>query len=293
MTDGSLPSWLWRGYTGHVSDSVKDLKGTSLEEQSRPSGKHLEELGLIDMNGPCYDPLIARMLSPDNYVQDPSNSQNFNRYSYVMNNPLKYVDPTGEKADHFYYDETGELIKRVAYEGADRAYDAKLLPNGTMQVDGENFEKSKELQAAQMEDIIGGEDQSGGSYGGSDIAREIVIGVTGAGLAEWGAANVPKPGGLGGGGKAGPWTSNASKTLRATKWGAKKLPFRVLGTKALGAVAGRLVPYVGWGLLAYDIVDFSVNFPWGEAYQILEQNQQTLDKMYGPGVVPIMPRGPK
>jgi len=81
-----------------------------------------------------------------------------------MNNPLKYVDPTGEKADHFYYDETGELIKRVAYEGADRAYDAKLLPNGTMQVDGENFEKSKELQAAQMEDIIGGEDQSGGSW---------------------------------------------------------------------------------------------------------------------------------
>jgi hypothetical protein len=33
---------------------------------------------------------------PDNYVQDPFNSQSFNRYGYVLNNPLRYTDPTGE-----------------------------------------------------------------------------------------------------------------------------------------------------------------------------------------------------
>jgi len=43
-----------------------------------------------------YDPLLGRMLSPDNYVQAPDNSQNFNRYSYAMNNPLVYTDPSGE-----------------------------------------------------------------------------------------------------------------------------------------------------------------------------------------------------
>ena len=48
------------------------------------------------MNGRLYDPLVGRMLSPDNFVQDNTNSQNYNRYSYVMNNPLKYTDPTGE-----------------------------------------------------------------------------------------------------------------------------------------------------------------------------------------------------
>lgn len=64
-----------RGYTGH---------------------EHLDEFGLINMNGRMYDPLLGRMLSPDNYVQAPGNSQNFNRYSYAMNNPLVYTDPDGE-----------------------------------------------------------------------------------------------------------------------------------------------------------------------------------------------------
>lgn len=64
-----------RGYTGH---------------------EHLIQAGLINMNGRLYDPLIARMLSPDNYVQSEGNPQNYNRFSYVLNNPLKYTDPDGE-----------------------------------------------------------------------------------------------------------------------------------------------------------------------------------------------------
>jgi hypothetical protein len=48
------------------------------------------------MNGRMYDPMLGRMLSPDNYVPDVTDSQSFNRYSYVFNNPLKFVDPSGE-----------------------------------------------------------------------------------------------------------------------------------------------------------------------------------------------------
>jgi hypothetical protein len=47
------------------------------------------------MNARLYDPVVGRFLSPDPYVQDATNSQNFNRYSYALNNPLKYVDLTG------------------------------------------------------------------------------------------------------------------------------------------------------------------------------------------------------
>ena len=43
-----------------------------------------------------YDPIVGRMLSPDNNVADATNTQAYNRYSYVMNNPLSY---TGTRAD--------------------------------------------------------------------------------------------------------------------------------------------------------------------------------------------------
>jgi RHS repeat-associated protein len=42
--------------------------------------------------------VTSTFLSVDNYVQDPSSTQNFNRYAYCMNNPLKYTDPDGEWA---------------------------------------------------------------------------------------------------------------------------------------------------------------------------------------------------
>lgn len=64
-----------RGYTGH---------------------EMLPEFGLINMNGRLYDPMLGRFISPDNYVQMPDFSQSFNRYSYCINNPLKYNDPDGE-----------------------------------------------------------------------------------------------------------------------------------------------------------------------------------------------------
>jgi RHS repeat-associated protein len=72
---GAKPRWLTRGYTGH---------------------EMLPEYGLINMNGRMYDPLNGRMLRPDKYVQDHTNSQSYNRYSYCWNNPMKYTDPSGE-----------------------------------------------------------------------------------------------------------------------------------------------------------------------------------------------------
>jgi RHS repeat-associated protein len=64
-----------RGFTGH---------------------EHLDKFDLINMNGRVYDPLLAMFLSPDNNIQAPDLTQNFNRYSYCLNNPLIYTDPDGE-----------------------------------------------------------------------------------------------------------------------------------------------------------------------------------------------------
>lgn len=66
---------LGRGYCGH---------------------EYLQWCGLINMNARLYDPVTGRFLSPDPFVQLPDFSQNFNRYSYCLNNPLRYVDKDGE-----------------------------------------------------------------------------------------------------------------------------------------------------------------------------------------------------
>jgi len=64
-----------RGFTGH---------------------EHYPQFKIINMNGRLYDPIICRFFSPDNFVQLPEETQSFNRYSYCLNNPLKYTDPTGQ-----------------------------------------------------------------------------------------------------------------------------------------------------------------------------------------------------
>jgi RHS repeat-associated protein len=58
----------------------------------------IPSIGLVNMNGRVYDPALGRFLSPDPTVQFVTSLQSFNRYSYVLNNPLRNVDPTGYEA---------------------------------------------------------------------------------------------------------------------------------------------------------------------------------------------------
>ena len=57
--------------------------------------EHLEEVGLVHMNGRIYDPRTGRFLSPDPYISLPLSTQSYNRYSYALNNPMKFTDPSG------------------------------------------------------------------------------------------------------------------------------------------------------------------------------------------------------
>jgi uncharacterized protein RhaS with RHS repeats len=44
-----------------------------------------------------YDPELGRFIQPDTVIPDLSNPQSYNRYSYVLNNPLRYTDPSGHQ----------------------------------------------------------------------------------------------------------------------------------------------------------------------------------------------------
>ncbi|WP_373003651.1 RHS repeat domain-containing protein [Sulfurimonas sp.] len=76
-----------RGFTGH---------------------EHISEFNLIHMNGRVYDPTMGRFLSADPYIQAPYDTQSYNRYSYVKNNPLKYTDPSG-----FFFGSIVKMFKKA------------------------------------------------------------------------------------------------------------------------------------------------------------------------------------
>ncbi|MCI0728561.1 MAG: hypothetical protein L0332_17830 [Chloroflexi bacterium] len=68
------PALTDRGYTGH---------------------KHNNDLGLVYMNARFYLPGVGRFASADSIVPNAANPQSLNRYSYVLNNPFNFTDPTG------------------------------------------------------------------------------------------------------------------------------------------------------------------------------------------------------
>jgi RHS repeat-associated protein len=98
-----------RGYTGH---------------------EQLDDTGLIHMNGRIYDPELGRMLSPDPFVQVPEYSQNFNRYSYVLNNPLNTTDPSGYSWLSQAFDGAGDWLKENWRTVASIAVGALLVWSG-------------------------------------------------------------------------------------------------------------------------------------------------------------------
>lgn len=56
-----------------------------------------DESGLYYYNARYFDPELGRFIQPDTDIPDMSNPQSYNRYSYVMNNPLRYTDPNGHR----------------------------------------------------------------------------------------------------------------------------------------------------------------------------------------------------
>ena len=63
-----------KGYTGH--EMVNDFE-------------------VIHMGGRTYNPVLGRFMQADPFIQSPGNLQSYNRYSYVLNNPMSYTDPSG------------------------------------------------------------------------------------------------------------------------------------------------------------------------------------------------------
>ncbi len=77
------------------------------------------ETGLYNYGARYYDPMIGRFISPDPIVQAPFNPQSLNRYSYCVNNPLKYVDPSGYGWFSWigdFFDSIGDIFTNIWHD---------------------------------------------------------------------------------------------------------------------------------------------------------------------------------
>ena len=171
---------LKRGYTGH---------------------EHVYGYEFINMNGRIYDPNLAQFLSPDNYVQEPTNSQNFNRYSYCLNNPLKYTDPTGNT---FVIDDV--TIAFVVYGVASSMMSAAAT--------GQNVWKAAGISILSQAATFG----IGAAFGSCGGVAQEILRAGAHGLAS-GVANSLQGGSFGVGFASGAFSSAAGSAAQALKLG--------------------------------------------------------------------------
>jgi RHS repeat-associated protein len=75
--------------------SFSSVRSGSTSTEIKFTGQRLDSTGLYYYGARYYDPEIGRFISPDTIVPNPANPQTLNRYSYCLNNPLRYIDPTG------------------------------------------------------------------------------------------------------------------------------------------------------------------------------------------------------
>jgi RHS repeat-associated protein len=74
----------------------------SLTRRGFTEHEMLPEVNMIHMNGRVYEPTLGRFMSADPNVQFAGFSQSYNRYSYSLNNPLSFTDPSGYGIRDFF-----------------------------------------------------------------------------------------------------------------------------------------------------------------------------------------------
>ncbi|QYS88241.1 RHS repeat domain-containing protein [Flavobacterium davisii] len=203
LTHGSMQI-LDRGYTSH---------------------EHLQDVGLIHMNGRLYDPMLRRFLNADEHIQDPTNTQCYNKYGYVMNNPLMFNDPDGEIA-----------IAIVVVGAVVGAYFAAAQANGTYNPFKWNWSSSATWESMVFGGAIGAISSVVGGWAGPYLSGVIAPSAGGF----FGGALSAGLGGLAGG--------FVSGSLGSLVFGGGNPIVDGLRSAAFGFVAGGLIGGVSQGI---------------------------------------------
>jgi RHS repeat-associated protein len=127
--------WGKRRYTDGNRDN-NDTLTSSNTKRGFTMHEHMDEMGVINMNGRVDDPMIGRFLTADPYIQAPDFLQSFNRYAYVWNNPLGMTDATGffggDAADHGNIGSNGQVGWGGSSGSGSRSGSERSLPTVTV-----------------------------------------------------------------------------------------------------------------------------------------------------------------
>ena len=99
--------------------------GTITTNRGFTGHEMLDEVGIIQMNGRIYDPKLGRFLQADPHIQAPADTQMYNRYSYVRNNPLNATDPSGYFLEDL--DRLGKKVGRSLIRAAVKIFGAEIV----------------------------------------------------------------------------------------------------------------------------------------------------------------------
>ncbi len=75
--------------------TVRTTEGTLPTDYTFTGQKLDASSSLMYYGARYYDAAIGRFAQPDSIMPNPYNPQSLNRYSYAVNNPVRYTDPTG------------------------------------------------------------------------------------------------------------------------------------------------------------------------------------------------------
>ncbi len=110
----------------YLFGGVREQEGESPADFGFTGQRLDDSTGLMYYRARYYAAGLGRFVQADTIVPNPGNPQSFNRYAYVLNNPLRYVDPTGN------FENDAELAKYLGFVNANGAGDVQAMMSSSL-----------------------------------------------------------------------------------------------------------------------------------------------------------------
>jgi RHS repeat-associated protein len=139
----------WQSLTNPFSELSNLSSLLSITQNGFTGHVQVDHASIIHMGGRIYDPELGRFAQADPVVENPKDAQTLNRYSYVLNNPLSYTDPSGYmcSASDMQNDSrcNGSIEKT---EGITSAISSEIQNNGSNETQNHDISNSSAANSA-------------------------------------------------------------------------------------------------------------------------------------------------